>query len=97
MFGVEDSSLYFVGEPFDRLFREVLIRRHALVELSHLKRVRKALGRIPDGKHYATIVSPLLGGTSRTSNWHFETAKVHLVSAAASRMARKAIQAVSGD
>jgi hypothetical protein len=83
LFGVDTFQVFIIADQFDKLFTEVLAASHALVEPDHLRRVWKRIGSLPDGLHYAPILSPLLGGTAKASNWHLETPKVHVVSAMA--------------
>lgn len=74
---------YLLSRSFSSLFSEVLIEPFALTERERLEELRQRLGRVPDGWHYAPIISPLVGGTDDIENIHLESALVHLVTAIA--------------
>jgi hypothetical protein len=95
LFGLDNFAIRYVGRPFDRLFRRVLSERHALVDARRLRQLRRKLGPLPRGMHYAPIVSPLLGGSDDPRNFHFETAHDHLVSALAAFKAYERIQRIA--
>jgi len=74
---------FVVAEAFSALFSEVLTERFALTDRERLEELQQRLGRIPDGWHYAPIVSPLVGGSDDFDNFHVESAQVHLTTAIA--------------
>lgn len=79
----DTAENYRVTESFRTLFEEILGEQHVFVDLDVLASVRESLGPLPDGMHYAPIVSPLLGGSSHPRNYHFETPDVHFITAVA--------------
>jgi hypothetical protein len=74
---------FLITQSFPTLFEKVLAEPDVFVALDTLTEVRTRLGPLPDGMHYAPIVPPLLGGSSRPLNYHFETPDVHLITAVA--------------
>jgi hypothetical protein len=82
-FAVDTIELFVVADRFSDLFTTVLSEPHALVDARRLERLRSKLSPVPDGMHYSPIVSPLVGGSDKTSNFHFESPNVHLRSSLA--------------
>lgn len=80
---MDTAENYLVTQSFQTLFEEVSAERHVFVDTDILEAVRESLGPLPDGMHYAPIISPLLGGSHHPRNFHFEPADVHLITAIA--------------
>lgn len=74
---------YLLSSSFPSLFSEVLIARFALTDRERFEELQQRFGPVPDGSHYAPIVSPLVGGSDDVENIHLESALVHLVTAIA--------------
>jgi hypothetical protein len=79
----DTAENYLVTQSFQALFEDILAEPHVFVEPTLLSKVRKSLGPLPDGMHYAPIISPLLGGSAHPRNYHFESPDVHLLAAVA--------------
>ena len=75
---IESFEMFRAAETMHELFASILCDRYALVDPELLPQLKERLGLLPDGMHYAPIVSPLLGGSMRVENHDFEPARVHL-------------------
>jgi hypothetical protein len=91
LFAVDTFEAFVLANSIEDLFLNVLSNRYALVDEQRLNGVWKSLGDLPDGMHYAPIISPMLGGTGELSNFAVETPNVHLRTAVATF---KAVQSV---
>ena len=80
---VDTFEAFIIANEFGLLFSEILSQPDQLIDPELLKGVVERLGPLPSGKHYAPIVSPLLGASGRPSNFHIESANVHLRTAIA--------------
>jgi len=78
LLAIDTFQIFIITEDFDELFTAILIERSALAEEEAYKNMRRHLGPLPDGVHYAPILSPLAGGTTDPDNHHFETPNVHV-------------------
>jgi hypothetical protein len=75
---VDTLEAFRVADNLGELFSHVLADRYAFTDPSLLTGTREKLGLLPEGMHYAPIVSPLAGGQLATENYHLETPNVHL-------------------
>lgn len=75
---VDALELFRLSNSLDELFSCVLADRYALTDPELLRGVVDRLGPLPEGMHYAPIVSPLVGGALAVSNYEIETRNVHL-------------------
>jgi hypothetical protein len=75
LFSPDTFKVFSIADDVDDLFRRVLAVRYSLAMPASLV---KELGHLPDGMHFAPIVSPLVGGKQVLSNIHTETPNVHL-------------------
>jgi len=75
---VDTLEAFRVADSLGELFSHVLTDRYAFTDPTLLKAVREKLGVLPEGMHYAPIVSPLGGGRLAVENYHLETPNVHL-------------------
>lgn len=82
---MDTAENYLVTQSFQTLFEETLAEPHVFVDADILAAVRESLGPLPDGMHYAPIISPLLGGSDHPRNFHFEPPDVHLITAIAAK------------
>jgi hypothetical protein len=88
LFSPDTFKVFSITDNVDDLFARVLAVRHSLARPGPLV---KELGNLPDGMHFAPILSPLLGGKQILGNMHAETPNVHLrVSLATLKAVRKA-------
>lgn len=90
---VDTLEAFRVADDCDDLFMNVLTDRYAFTDPELLKGVRGKLGPLPEGRHYAPIVSPLAGGPLEPENYHLETPNVHLRTSVA---AWEAVRATKG-
>lgn len=88
LFAIDTFKVYAVAEPFDLVFTDVLGTKHSLIESDEqFEDLATSLGPLPDGMHYAPILSPLVGGTLALENFHLETPNVHFRTAMATYQA----------
>lgn len=80
---MDTAENYLVTQSFQTLFEETLAESQVFVDADILAAVRETLGPLPEGMHYAPIISPLLGGSDDPRNFHFEPPDVHLITATA--------------
>lgn len=83
LFVVDTFESFVVAESFSELFENVLVSRDAITDTERLDAVRERLGRLPEGMHYAPIVSPMVGGSGDPSNFDNVTPNVHFRTAIA--------------
>lgn len=77
VFVLDSFESFRLAENFDEFVKDVLPDRDAIVDLQLVSALVEELGPIPNGMHYAPIVSFLTGGSDQVKNFHFETANVH--------------------
>ena len=77
LFCIDTFEAFVIARSDSELFEEVLGDQYAFEEEGRLRAVRKALGDLRDGMHYAPVVSPLIGGENKVENICLETANVH--------------------
>jgi hypothetical protein len=92
LFVVDTFQAFVAADSFEELFRDVLVERAALGDPEHTGNMLRRLGPLPDGMHYAPIVSPLIGGTTDPANHHFETPNVHFRTSLATYLALFSMQ-----
>jgi hypothetical protein len=83
LLAIDTCELFVMTARFDELVSHLLADPHTLVDPKLLVVLRLELGSLPDHSHYAPIVSPLVGGSFTSSNYHIETAVVHASTAIA--------------
>jgi len=76
------ESFVLTDDP-ERLFDGVLADPEGLIDAAHLRAVRRAVGPLPPGHHYAPVLSPLLGGSRDPDNYMSLDRRAHLVAATA--------------
>jgi hypothetical protein len=62
-------ELYRMAPDFGQLFPEVLTERYAITDPEHLAAAREGVGALPPGHWYCPIVSALVGGSAKPSNF----------------------------
>lgn len=87
LFIVDTFESFVLAETFDRLFEEVLNDRDGITDPDRLRRVVDRLGALPRGRHFAPIVSPLVGGSDDADNFEVEDPLVHFRTALATHQA----------
>lgn len=87
LFCVDTFDAFLVAEGDDSFFRVIMSDKYALLDREVYHRVRRALGPLADGMHYAPIVSPMVGGSDSSENFASETPNVHFRTAIATRSA----------
>src|SRR5262245_26802898 len=87
LFAVDTFESFVLAEHFDDLFEHVLNARDSVTDLDRLLRVQELLGALPRDRHFAPIVSPLVGGSDDATNFMVENPVVHLRTAIATHRA----------
>lgn len=90
VFVVDSFESFRLANDFDEFVSDILPDRDSMVDMRLLGALVEELGPIPDGMHYAPIVSFLVGGSEKVENFHFETANVHFKTTVATYEALKA-------
>jgi hypothetical protein len=80
---LDHGEMYLIADDMDALFSTILTESDVLTDQEPRPQLRKLLGRLPIGFHYAPLVSPLLGGSPSSSNYRIELADTHLLTAMA--------------
>lgn len=79
LFVLDTCELFLVAEDAGTFFEKILGDKTALIDRELLERVRQHVGPLKPDHHYAPFVTPLLGGSNHESNFHQETARVHVI------------------
>jgi len=75
---VDTFEAVILANDFPLFFSDILAEPGRVIDPALLRGVVERLGRLPAGKHYGPIVSPLIGGSERPGNFHFESPNAHL-------------------
>jgi hypothetical protein len=84
-FDVDCYESYILAPDMDSLFSEALADPTAITDPARLQGVTAHLGKLPNGKHYAPIISPLVGGSDDPQNFSVQDPVVHFTTAIAVR------------
>jgi hypothetical protein len=78
LLAIDTCELFVMTPDFADLIPHLLSDPHTIVDPELLAILRQQLGPLPNDSHYAPIVSPLVGGSFAPTNYHIETAVVHV-------------------
>ena len=89
LFIIDTYEMFVVADSDEKLVTELSVP-HPFIDRERFLAVRTALGQLGDGMHYAPVLSPLMGGDGRVSNFASMPANIHM------KMAYSAAQTAAG-
>lgn len=92
LFDLDAFEMFRARGTFEDFLTRELAARDAVTDVTVLDPIKKALGRLTEGKHYSPFVSPRVGGSSSPDNYLIENRLVHLVTSSAIWKATKDLQ-----
>lgn len=75
---VDTLTMYRVGGHFDDMLDREFSERGSFVDPALLDGVRRRLGPLEPGMHYAPITTPLVGGSPTAENYQLQSPDLHL-------------------
>ncbi len=82
LFSVDTYESFVIGESVAAALEKTLADR-SLVEQDRVREIKRRLGELSFGMHFAPIVSPLVGGSSSPDNFDVVPAHLHFRTAVA--------------